>query len=56
MLTPSSAVARTTLPSSKVSEKHAGVFRFLFDIMSTREVLTLAHGVISLFSYIQLGA
>jgi hypothetical protein len=56
MSTPSSAVARTTLLSSKVSEKHAGVFGFLFDIIFTQEVLILAHGVFSLFSYIQLGA
>lgn len=26
-------------------EKHSGVFLFLFDIISTQEVLTLAYGV-----------
>jgi len=41
MSTPFSVAARTTPPLSKRNEKHIGVFEFLFDIMSTREVLTL---------------
>lgn len=41
MSTPSSVVARTTLPLSKRIEKHTSVLQFLFDIMSTRVVLTL---------------